>query len=164
MQTKTIIAAGAGVLTALALGAGGVALANAAAQPTGLATHNPTASGTTTHGPGNGRGNGRGPAGAPGQQGKPDHSARIAQHGLSGDTAVKVTQAATAAEPTAYLLKVGKADDGSYRAHLMRTDGTRVVLTINSSFTVTATDVLPAKGPKGPKGPVPPTSSAPTTT
>lgn len=164
MHVKSIVVGAAGAVTVGALALGGAALASAgpagaaASYAAASATGSPTAPpGNPDGGPGKGRGHGR--HGAPGQQ-----QDRIIKHGLTGDTAVKVTQAAVAKEPTAYLLRVGKADDGTYRAHMMRPDGTHIVLTIDANFTVTSVADAPKPGPRGKPGPKPTTTASPSST
>jgi len=170
VHRNTIVAIGAGVTAAAMLGVGGVALASAADRPAGQQVA--ASSATGTHTPGQDNGKGKGKAGAPGQQGRPDRTARIAQEGLTGDVAVKVTQAAVAKEPAAYLLHVEKGEAGGYEARMMRPDGTFITLTIDAGFQVTAVDTVPAPGGKGGKGghgprdgkPGMPPTSAPATT
>ena len=139
MKRNTLLMAGAAVLTALAAGVGGAALANAN-NPTTTST--PSASATSSTGTAEKSGRHRGGVG----QGQ----------GLSGDTAVKAVQAAAAKEPTAVLLRAVKPADGTYRVGMRRTDGTRITLTLDANFTVTATQEHAAK----PKRTATPTSSA----
>ena len=89
----------------------------------------------------------------------------VAAHGIAGDVAVRVTQAATTKEPTAYLLRVWKADDGTFRAHMVRPDGTRIVLVIDKDYAVTSVKDAPAAAGRGPRAgsqPAPTSGSAPT--
>jgi hypothetical protein len=142
VKKQTIVSAVAAVATAAVLGVGGAALAQAGqtAPASVQADASPSAPATS---------------GAPADQGrlrapgltKEKLKEFITNHGLTGDTAVKVTQAAVAKEPTAYLLRVGKVNDGTYRARMMRPDGTRIVLTIDANFTVTSVDNAPVKAP-----------------
>ena len=143
MKKQTIVTAAAAVGAAAALGLGGAALAQAGQSPAGLtqSVAHPTASGAPTAAPGE-----HGRKHAPGLN-KEAMKERILEHGLTGDTAVKVTQAAVAKEPTAYLLRVWKAADGTYRAHMMRPDGTRVIVTVDASFTATGVENAPVKAP-----------------
>jgi len=166
MQKQTIVTGAAALVTAGALALGGSALANAGsstnASPASYSTANPSA----TAGPGQGRGLGR--ANAPGQQIAPGQirdklKALALEHGIAGDTAVKVTQAATAKEPTAYVLRVWKATDGTYRAHMLRPDGTRIILTIDGNFSVTKVEDAPAAG-QGRAGRGPAATSTPPAT
>ena len=66
---------------------------------------------------------------------------------FAGDPAVKVTEAAVAKEPPAYVLGVGKLADGTYVARMMRPDGTRIVLMIDANFAVTSVDDAPERVP-----------------
>lgn len=157
MHPKSMIIGAAGAVTVTALALGGAALASAGpASAPGYAVAGATGAPTGAPGaPGPGKGRGHGRDGAPGQH------KDISQHALTGDTAVKVTQAAVAKEPTAYLLRVGKATDGTYRAHMMRPDGTHIMLTIDANFAVTSVADAPAPGPKGkPRPTVGPTSTS----
>lgn len=133
MKKNTVITAGAAAAAAAGLALGGAALARADQGSTTAAT--PTASPTS-----------------PGLGTTPDRdgdkagreAARMARL-LSGDTAVKVTQAATAKEPTAKLEFVGSDPAGGYVARMVRTDGTHLVLKIDASFAVTSDQVAPAR-------------------
>ncbi len=158
LDLKSGVVGVAGAVTVGALALGGAALANA--DPASVPVH-AVSGASSTASPSGAPGRGRGPAGhgAPGQQGKrPD----LSVHGLTGDTAVKVTQAAVAKEPTAYLVRVGKATDGTYRAHMVRTDGTRIAVHIDANFSVTSVEDLPKK-PTKPKG-APTATAAPSST
>jgi hypothetical protein len=59
---------------------------------------------------------------------------------LSGDTAAKVKAAAEAKVPAGTVLRVeADADSGSrYEAHVRTSDGTEVVVLVNSSFEATS--------------------------
>lgn len=138
MKRNTLLITGAAVLTTAAIGAGGVALANAGNASTTAASASATSSGAATEKNGRGRSGGV-------KQGE----------GLSGDTAVKAVQAAVAKEPTAVLLRAVKANDGTYRVAMRRTDGTRITLTLDANLAVTATQEHAAK---------PQRTSKPTTT
>ncbi len=141
MQRNTLVKSGATVAAAAALALGGTALANADQSPTPPPSQSPAATPT------------------PGQPGAKDtarnHAANRAAHEaqlLSGTTAVKVTQAATAKEPTAKLEHVGADPAGGYTARMVRTDGTPIVLRIDASFTVTSDETAPPRPPGGPHG------------
>ena len=137
MKKQNLITATAAVATSALLGLGGAALANAGqTTPAQVqADSSPTAGAGTAD-----QGRRHGPKG--------DFKDRVLEHGLTGDAAVKVTQAAVTKEPTAYVLRVGKAADGEpYRAIMMRPDGTRIVLTIDANFTVTSVTEAPLKAP-----------------
>lgn len=135
MKRNTLLITGAAVLTTAALGAGGVALANAGNASTTAPTTSATSSAGATEK------NGRGRPGGAVKQGE----------GLSGDTAVKAVQAAVAKEPTAVLLRAVKANDGTYRVAMRRSDGTRITLTLDADFAVTATQEHAVKPQRTPK-------------
>ncbi len=56
---------------------------------------------------------------------------------LTGDVAAKVTAAAKAKEPTATIERVETDSDGVYEAHMVRADGTHIIVQVDKSFTVT---------------------------
>ena len=149
MKRNTLVITGAAGLAALAVGVGGAALANAN-NTASRATSTPSASATSS-------------TGTPDQSDR--HRGAVAQdRGLSGDTAVKVVQAAVAKEPTAVLLRAVKADDGTYRVAMRRTDGTRITLRVDSSFAVTATQEHAAKQQNRQRTPKPSTSATSSST
>lgn len=71
---------------------------------------------------------------------------------LTGDTADKVEAAALAKYPGATVLRIETDSDGVYEAHLTKSDGTRVTVEVDASFTVTGDEAGPAGGPGGPGG------------
>jgi hypothetical protein len=146
VKKQTLVSAVAAVATAAVLGMGGAALAQAGQSvPTSVPTSvQADASPSATATPGAPAGQGR--ERAPGLT-KEKLKDWIAKHGLTGDTAVKVTEAAVAKEPTAYVLRVGKLADGTYVARMMRPDGTRIVLMIDANFAVTSVEDAPEKVP-----------------
>jgi hypothetical protein len=124
----------AGLLTGGLLG--GYAIAHAA---TGSSTSTPSpapASGLPGHGPG-------GPGG-PGGSFDPTQGGHVGANGvveklLSGDTAAKVRAAALAAVPGATILRVENDAEGSpYEAHMTKSDGSVVTVTVDSNFKVTS--------------------------
>jgi hypothetical protein len=134
MKRNTALVAGAAILTASALGLGGAALANAgSASPT--TTDALAAGGYSAAGYGGG------------DKGR-DRDGRAPGEGLSGEAAVKAVQAAVDQEPTAVLVRAGKAADGTYRVAMRRTDGTRIILTLDADFAVTNTEERAAKEPR----------------
>lgn len=149
MKKQNLITAAAAVATAAALGLGGAALAQAGQSAPAVvqADTSPTANPGNSNGNGNGNGNGNRmrPPGQP----KEKLKEFVTEHGITGETAVKVTQAAVTKEPTAYLLRVGKAEDGTYRARMMRPDETMIVVKIDATFTVTSVENAPVKFPPG---------------
>lgn len=149
MKKQNLITAAAAVATAAALGLGGAALAQAGQSTPAVvqADASPTAN------PGNSNGNGNSNRMRPPGQPKEKLKEFVTEHGITGETAVKVTQAAVTKEPTAYLLRVGKAEDGTYRARMMRPDGTMIVVKIDANFAVTSVDNAPDKVRPGPHKP-----------
>jgi hypothetical protein len=86
------------------------------------------------------------PQGGPGGHGGPG----AGETALTGDTAASVTAAAQAAIPDGTIIRVETDSAGSpYEAHVTKADGTQVVVKVDASFTVTATDDMPAGGPQG---------------
>ena len=71
---------------------------------------------------------------------------------LTGDVATKVTAAATAKEPTATVQRVETDSDGVYEAHMVRADGTQIIVQIDKSYAVTNVQVAGAGGPGGKPG------------
>jgi hypothetical protein len=71
---------------------------------------------------------------------------------LTGDAATKVTAAAQAAVPGGTVVRVETDRDGTYEAHVTKTDGTHVEVKVDTSFTVTAVQTRPAGGPGGDHG------------
>ena len=92
---------------------------------------------------------------ASGTQGTVDESKsqRPDEKLLTGDTAAKVRAAALAKYPGATVLRVETDSDGVYEAHLTKSDGSRVTVEVDKSFTVTGDEAMPAGGPGGPGGP-----------
>ena len=67
---------------------------------------------------------------------------------LTGDTAEKVRAAALAKYPGATVERVETDSDGVYEAHLVTTDGTHVIVAVDTSFAVTGTQEMTG-GPGG---------------
>ena len=66
---------------------------------------------------------------------------------LTGDTAASVTAAAQAAIPDGTIVRVETDSDGSpYEAHVTKADGSEVVVKVDASFAVTATEDMPTRG------------------
>ena len=128
-RTRTMIIGGA---VAAAAFAGGAALAVTASAS---ATTDAVTSGTSE------------------TTGKPDPgtSMRSDEHLLTGTTARKVTAAAEAKEPTATIQRVETDSDGVYEAHMVRADGTPIIVQVGKDFTVSR--VLEGGGPRGGQGP-----------
>ena len=84
---------------------------------------------------------------------------------LTGDTAASVTAAAQAAIPDGTVERVETDSDGSpYEAHVTKADGTQVVVKVDASFAVTATEDMPTGGPQGGGHHGPPPAAQPATT
>jgi uncharacterized membrane protein YkoI len=73
---------------------------------------------------------------------------------LSGDTADKVKAAALAKVPGASVLRVEAGGPGgsAYHAHVRKSDGSEVVVLVNSSFEATAIDTHGGPGHRGGRG------------
>jgi flagellar hook-length control protein FliK len=105
------------------------------------------------------------PQGGPGGPGGPGNGGPgSGETLLTGDTAASVTAAAQAAVPDGTIVRVETDSDGSpYEAHVTKADGTQVVVKVDASFTVTATEDMPTGGPQGGRHQGPP-PAAPSTT
>ena len=90
-----------------------------------------------------------------GGRGGPGNGPGNGETALTGDTAASVTAAAQAAVPDGTIIRVETDSDGSpYEAHVTKADGTQVVVKVDASFAVTATEDMPAGGPhQGPAQP-----------
>jgi len=126
VKRNTILTAGIAVAAAAGLAFGGAALANAADQP----TPTPRASAPAA-------GGGAAPGGASDGNTDPHKPMRSDEQLLTGDTAAKVTAAAKAKEPGATIQRVETDSEGVYEAHMVRADGTAVIVQIDASFAVT---------------------------
>ncbi|MGO4340135.1 hypothetical protein [Pedococcus sp. 2YAF34] len=71
---------------------------------------------------------------------------------LTGDVAARVTAAAKAKEPTATIERVETDSDGVYEAHMVRTDGTHIIVQVDKSYAVTAVQEGGAGGGPGARG------------
>ncbi|MEA2270024.1 MAG: hypothetical protein QOC64_2634 [Solirubrobacteraceae bacterium] len=91
---------------------------------------------------------GRGGHGGPGGPGGPR------QEALTGTTAAKVKAAALDKVPGGTVLRSEKGGPGNaaYHAHVRRSDGSEVVVLVNSSFEATSVETAPAGGRGGPGG------------
>lgn len=144
MRKTTIVTATAAVAAAVALAYGGAALASADE------TTPYTSAAQSTAGPAT---QGQTPDQAPkGGNGNTDPSKpmRSDEKLLTGDTATKVTAAAKAREPGATIERVETDSDGVYEAHMVRADGTHIIVQVNEAFAVTN---VQQGGPGGPGGP-----------
>ena len=68
---------------------------------------------------------------------------------LTGDVAAKVTAAAKKKEPTATIQRVETDSDGVYEAHMVRTDGTQIIVQVDKTYAVTNVQVMGQGGPGG---------------
>ncbi len=97
-----------------------------------------------------------------GGRGGPGNGPGAGETALTGDTAASVTAAAQAAIPDGTIIRVETDSDGSpYEAHVTKADGTQVVVKVDASFAVTATEDMPAGGPH--QGQLPADQAASTT-
>ena len=71
---------------------------------------------------------------------------------LTGDVAARVTAAAKAKEPTATIERVETDSDGVYEAHMVRTDGTHIIVQVDKTYAVTAVQEGGAGGGPGRPG------------
>ena len=128
-----------------ALAAGGVLVGGALVGTlTASAANNNTANqgaygqggayGAPSQGGGPGRHGGPRPGGGNADESR---SQRPDERLLTGDTATKVREAALARYPGATVLRVETDSDGVYEAHLTTSDGRRITVEVDKSFTVT---------------------------
>lgn len=82
--------------------------------------------------------------GGPGRMG-PGHHGKL----LTGVKAKKVKAAAKAELPNATVIRVEKERNG-YEAHMVKVDGTHVVVSVGKRFRVTDVETMPAPGRMGP--------------
>lgn len=61
---------------------------------------------------------------------------------LTGDVAATVSAAAKAKEPNATIERVETDSDGVYEAHMVRTDGTHIIVQVDKSYAVTNVQVM----------------------
>lgn len=128
MKKNTMVTAGVAIAAAVGLALGGAALANADQTPV------PDASGSSS--PGTAGGDGA-TAGAANGNTDPSKPMRSDEQLLTGDVAAKVIAAAKAKEPGASVQRVETDSDGVYEAHVVRADGTPVIVQVDASFAVT---------------------------
>ena len=128
-----IIPVAAGLAGATALAVTGAALANADTGTTGTSTGAIAmpAAGSATGTPDRSQppmGNGNT---------DPSKPMRSDEKLLSGTTASKVTAAARAKEPGATIQRVETDSGGVYEAHMVRADGTPIIVQVGKDFSVT---------------------------
>lgn len=141
MNKKSILASGAAILTAAGLAVTAANVASADSTSTGSATS------TTAPATGQQDANGTGTKGNGNTD--PSKPMRSDETLLTGDTATKVTAAAQAKEPTATIERVETDSDGVYEAHMVRADGTHIIVQIDASYAVTNVQEQGAGGPGG---------------
>jgi uncharacterized membrane protein YkoI len=79
--------------------------------------------------------------GSAAERGDGDHRGHGAEQALTGTTATKVRAAALAKVPGATVERLEKDSDGAvYEAHLLKSDGSRVTVKLDASFTVTGVE------------------------
>ena len=139
MNKKQALGAAAALATAT-----GLALAGA-----NLAQADTLSSTTLSSGYSQGSVAGQGPQNGDAAPSKPMRSDETL---LTGETATKVTAAAKAKEPTATIERVETDSDGVYEAHMVRADGTHIIVQIDANFTVTNVQEGGAGGPGGGRG------------
>jgi hypothetical protein len=129
------VAAGLAVATGLAIT--GASLANADPVTSAPVAYGQTAPGATTAPPGNGNTD-------------PSKPMRSDEHLLTGDLLAKVTAAAKAKEPTATIQRVETDSDGVYEAHMVRSDGSQIIVQVGKTFAVTGVQTGgPGQSPPG---------------
>ena len=152
LSTKTIVLAGAGIAIAAGLALLGASFAGAE-QTTATAAAYGYGRGAPTNGE-----TGQPPSG--GQNSDPSQPQRSDEQLLTGETADKVTAAAKAKEPRATIERVETDSEGVYEAHMVRADGTHVIVQVGADFQVT--NVLEGgQGQHGKGGSQPPAGGAP---
>jgi hypothetical protein len=160
MNAKRIALAGAGIVAAAGLSVGAATLANAAGNTSAGSTGFAANAGYGSYGFAGPNGtNGTNGEGGHGMRGgasngntDPSKPMRSDEQLLTGDVAAKVTAAAKAKEPTATIQRVETDSDGVYEAHMVRTDGTQIIVQIDKDYQVTNVQEMGQGGPGGPGG------------
>ena len=124
MDTKKLATVAGAAAAGGVLAFAGLSLANAATGGSGAAAPGQQAFGM------------RGPHGTP----------------VTGETADQVEQAVLAQYPDATVLHV-EEEDGGYEAHVRKSDGTMVHVTLDADFAITGEHTGPAMGRPGMRGP-----------
>lgn len=144
VKSSTLVTTGAGLLVVAALGVGGAAVAaagNGTSQSAATTGYAGTTDDQTPGGAGrSGEGRGSGPTAG-------HHVGAAADALLSGETAVQVVQAAVTQEPDAKILRIAADPDGGYLAVMLREDGSAIRVGLDTSFSVTGVEILPAGAP-----------------
>lgn len=155
----------AGVALVGALAGGGIMATTMAAS---AADNTPSAATTSTSTTDSGTSAPDPSKAAPGGTVDESKSVRPDEHLLTGTDAEKATAAALAKYPGATIQRVETDSAGVYEAHLVTTDGQRLIVQMDASFTVTGNETPTAptgdathRGPSSTGGDrTPPTSSA----
>lgn len=126
------VAAGLAAAAGIALTGASLASADATSPTSTVAAYGQVAPGEAAQGNGNT---------------DPSKPMRSDETLLTGDVAAKVTAAAKAKEPTATIERVETDSEGVYEAHMVRTDGTHIIVQIDKSYAVTNVQVGGAGGP-----------------
>jgi hypothetical protein len=137
-QSNKVVAAAVAIAAAAGLAVTGAALANADT------TTQVTTSGT--YGDVAPEGGAPGGMDGGGQEQDPSRSMHPGETLLTGTVRDKVTAAAKAHEPGATIERVETDAEGVYEAHMLRADGTPIIVQVDKSFAVTA---VQAGGPGG---------------
>ncbi len=82
-------------------------------------------------------------------QGDPSKPMRSDETLLTGTTKDKVTSAVKAKYPSATFQRVETDSEGVYEAHMVRTDGTQIIVQVDKSFAVTNVQTMGQGGPGG---------------
>ncbi len=120
----------------------GVALGAAAVAVAGMmATASPVASSVTT----------ADPTPSASTEARQD-GGHVAETPLTGDDAAKATAAAEAAVSGGTVLRVETDSEGTYEAHVRKSDGTEVEVKMDKDFNVTTVEEFQGRGPGGGHG------------
>jgi hypothetical protein len=143
-QSNKVVTAAVAIAAAAGLAITGAALASA--DPTTQATASGTYGGVVPEG--------SAPGGVAGGGQDPSRSMHPGETLLTGTVKDKVTAAAKAKEPGATIERVETDAEGVYEAHMVRADGTPIIVQVNGSFAVTAVQTGGQGGGRGgPGGP-----------
>ncbi len=152
MNAKRMALTGAGIVAAAGIAIGAASLANASGTSgsgTDLAVNAGYGAVGGENGPGGQGMSGSGGGGHGNGNTDPSKPMRSDEHLLTGDVAAKVTAAAKAKEPTATIQRVETDSDGVYEAHMVRTDGTHIIVQVDKSYAVTNVQVMGLGGQGG---------------
>jgi len=149
MNGKRMALTGAGIVAAAGIAIGAASLASASGG-SGSATGFAADAGYGVISGESGQGTpGAGGGGYGNGNTDPSKPMRSDEQLLTGDVAAKVTAAAKAKEPTATIERVETDSDGVYEAHMVRTDGTHIIVQMDKSYAVTNVQVMGQGGPGG---------------